>query len=604
MSGPCVLANHKALVLAASRHNSKLRFDEVSPNGLHAQFEYVFYSSLGLLSRFFNPVPYVSSFFSRHHLAASTIRRQGFQCYFSSNNNLEPKVSNWTYPFKLVAGYEKWTAHKSVVLPKEIHRKLTTDMLTTAGFISFREWGTGLPEPERKQIKPRDKQYYVGLSGGGWRALAGHMGAFRALSNKNALGMVNYISSVSGGTWFISKLAFESAFSKNVLRNERDITDVVSDWMEREYFPVVRNTTCSRNTQPTNDPETGLGSLISTAIARMPNPVGSPFLSGTGVAAAHHFNFSWQHLVEQAVLHQDIAQQNLDKIHFAPEARANFGKATLAFNWNQLHQWDSIDRSACSKWFLTEKNGEQHVQYPVYTSALYNQLENNDIELEVKMKGKQMKGLFNVCYKKADSFCLHASSKISMFQTIKETVSGLFGHSESTTSSTKCDSFEFETLTVGQVVSASSAAAGGAAVQAWTQSMLKLAQQTAKDALKGGELNVWYCSHYRILFENILAPSCNRERVVEEFLKVLGCETHDGQIEDFAHTAKRWTAFLKKMAVRMSMTHQLGNSNAGHMAIDGVRTVRRYVLRTLRKNNMTVTCMYPILRRRPCQRHN
>ena len=83
-------------------------------------------------------------------------------------------------------------------------------------------------------------------------------------------------------------------------------------------------------------------------------------------------------------------------------------------------------------------------------------------------------------------------------------------------------------------------------------------------------MNFWYCSHYRVLIENVVG-ACNREFIVEEFFKLLGCETSDGTIEDSATTAKRWAAFLQKMAIQMNVTSPLGHDHAGHMAIDAVR---------------------------------
>merc|ERR1712159_164734 len=97
---------------------------------------------------------------------------------------------------------------------------LVTAMLTNTGLTSIPLGHGTLHAPDRQLVKPRGKPYYVSISGGGWRALAGHMGAFRALSNKNALKLVDTFSSVSGGTWFLTKLAFDANFSQKVIGND------------------------------------------------------------------------------------------------------------------------------------------------------------------------------------------------------------------------------------------------------------------------------------------------------------------------------------------------------------------------------------------------
>ena len=117
--------------------------------------------------------------------------------------------------------------------------KLPTDMLTDTGFISEhfeKEEGQTLEE-----FKPCGKKYYVGISGGGWRAQAAHMGAFRVLGEKDSLSMVNMLSSVSGGTWFLTKLGFDDEFAGKVLGNEAPIGAVVSEWFEDSYFAILRN---------------------------------------------------------------------------------------------------------------------------------------------------------------------------------------------------------------------------------------------------------------------------------------------------------------------------------------------------------------------------
>jgi hypothetical protein len=310
---------------------------------------------------------------------------------------------------------------------------------------------------------------------------------------------------------------------------------------------------------------------------------------GSGIVAASFFNFSWQNLVEEAVLGQDIAHQPLNTIELAPEARATFGKATLAFNWNQLNQWNDANASACSKWFLKDAAG-QHVQYPMYATALYKQhSDDHGIDLEVQMRGEPMKDAFDVCYRTEDDFCFHTPN-ISRF----EALSSWFTTSSTPRLSTGCSNFKFKSLTLGQVVSASSAAAGGGAVHSWVQSIFELVRQRAKDALQGGTVNLWYCSHYRMIIESVVGM-CNQEVVIDEFLRVLGCETSDGTTEVSDSTANRWVKFLQRMAIRMTVDSPLGSFHAGHMAIDAVRPApRTYVPRHLYINNTTATYIYTL----------
>ena len=137
-------------------------------------------------------------------------------------------------------------------------------------------------------------------------------------------------------------------------------------------------------------------------------------------------------------------------------------------------------------------------------------------------------------------------------------------------SSTECTDFNLGGLTVGQVASASSAAAGAAAVREWVHNILELAQHKAKHALKGGSGNIWYCSFYRMLINNFVG-ACNKDTAVDEFLKLTGCETSDGKKENPAITAQRWSQFLEKMAVQMVVdSDSPEHVHAGHMAIDAV----------------------------------
>ena len=122
------------------------------------------------------------------------------------------------------------------------------------------------------------------------------------------------------------------------------------------------------------------------------------------------------------------------------------------------------------------------------------------------------------------------------------------------------------------MASASSAAIGAGAVQAFVQNVIEFVRKYARDTM-AGPVSMLSCSIYRMLIENLVGP-CNRNAVIDEFHKVLGCTTeHDQQnnvVEDSAITAKRWVGFLQKMAIQMTVSGPLGNDHKGHMAVDAV----------------------------------
>ena len=204
------------------------------------------------------------------------------------------------------------------------------------------------------------------------------------------------------------------------------------------------------------------------------------------------------------------------------------------------------------------------MQYPVYTSAMYKELGDGNIDFEVKMQGKPMNKLFQVCRGEWDEFCEDRNNTSNSF------LSYLF--KTSAPLKTECADFALHNLTVGQIASASSAAAGGAAVQSWVQSIVEIARQKVKDTLKG-PMNVLCSDLYEVVTENLVSP-CNREVVLTELYKFLGCETRDVEKEDSLITAKRWSKFLRKMAIPMTSSSPLGDSHVGHMAIDAVRSAQ------------------------------
>ena len=178
------------------------------------------------------------------------------------------------------------------------------------------------------------------------------------------------------------------------------------------------------------------------------------------------------------------------------------------------------------------------------------------------MQGRPMEGLFDVCHIESDDFCPSATTDqnasnvwdqlvASSFDSVKETVSRFW--SKSTAASTnisECTSFNLNPLTVGQVASASSAAAGGGAVQTWVQNAITLVRKTTRSV-------PMRCTVLPMLIENFLSP-CNAEAVKEEIMTFLGCKSFSiwekfsssWANRNSAIIAKQWSAFLQKWQLR------------------------------------------------------
>jgi len=264
-----------------------------------------------------------------------------------------------------------------------IEMKLTTDMLTKEGFIAV---NLGPEDVVELTQSKESKEFYIGVSGGGWRALTGHMGAFRGLSNTSALSKVTMISSVSGGSWFLSKLGFDEDFAVKVLLDDFPIGDVVSEWLRINYFTKIQ-----RVLSEDVDVKGSVSEIVSQAAATI-----KQFL-GTVILVADRFDLSWQEAVETLVLGEHIANKTLDTAKVVHATRAKLGDHFIfSYNWNQLHEW----RDNGKQWFLKKRlgnDGQEHVQYPVYASAQYEQLENGQSKVEVRAQGKPIAELLTVC---------------------------------------------------------------------------------------------------------------------------------------------------------------------------------------------------------------
>ena len=270
--------------------------------------------------------------------------------------------------------------------------KLTPEMLTTAGFIGVR---LGEEEVADLMQNKTSKQYYVAISGGGWRALSGHMGTFRELGITDSLSKVLFFSSVSGGSWFLHKLSFDEDFAEKVLIDNLPIGEVVSEWFEDEYFPAMQQVEQNQTPRDGSEDDFVKGS-VAEMLSQAPDVVKQSL--GNVILVADGFDLSWQEVVEQSVLGKDIANKTLATAELARITRAKFGKEfILSSNWNQLHEWEDNT----TQWFLKKTIGQegqgQHVQYPLYVSAQYERLKNGDIKVGVRAKGKSIAELVTVC---------------------------------------------------------------------------------------------------------------------------------------------------------------------------------------------------------------
>ena len=124
-----------------------------------------------------------------------------------------------------------------------------------------------------------------------------------------------------------------------------------------------------------------------------------------------------------------------------------------------------------------------------------------------------------------------------------------------------CDTFnfDFEGLTIGQVASASSAAAGVGAVRAWIQNVFDFAREKTDEAMGGLQCRI---------SETLIGQVFYEQHVKDEFMTLLGCN----KSETSRTTAERWRGYLHGMAVKMNLSNSTtGESHMSHMAIDAVR---------------------------------
>ena len=134
------------------------------------------------------------------------------------------------------------------------------------------------------------------------------------------------------------------------------------------------------------------------------------------------------------------------------------------------------------------------------------------------------------------------------------------GDESGTESGAQCDTltFDFDGVTIGQVASASSAAAGAGAVQTWMQNLVEFARVTIDRAMSGLQCTV---------SQALISQVFHEQRVKNEFPTLLGCN----ETEPSGTTAERWSGWLRDMAVKMKFSNSAtGESHMSNRVIDAV----------------------------------
>mmetsp|Transcript_42594 Transcript_42594/g.134345 ORF Transcript_42594/g.134345 Transcript_42594/m.134345 type:complete len:304 (+) Transcript_42594:69-980(+) len=107
----------------------------------------------------------------------------------------------------------------------------------------------GLGDPTKPPMKPQPTPIAWCTSGGGFRAMTGGMAIARVFMNVGLLNNTKMyaIASNSGGSWFLSQLAYSDKFRNAVLTSGSNMTAVVTDWMntyktylEKQLGPTVK----------------------------------------------------------------------------------------------------------------------------------------------------------------------------------------------------------------------------------------------------------------------------------------------------------------------------------------------------------------------------
>merc|ERR1719182_284479 len=398
--------------------------------------------------------------------------------------------------------------------------KITTDMLSNAGFVSVKLGKAPIDEP-RKQ-KSDDTKTYFSISGGGWRALSSSVGVLRGLSVTGALANVDMFTSVSGASWFLSKLAFDNEFASEVLGTEVPIGHVITKWYETDYYPGI---TASETKPCTNE----VGKFLSSLSGEQSSI--SPAMIVDMVGDFERFDYDWGRLVHEFIVGDKTSKLSLHTATISDSLRTKIPKQVkFAFNWNHFNHWGGDD---VKQFFLREKKTGKISQRPVYTNAHYD-LDGDDFKVEVKARGSPIKELFEVC--------------------------NVGDNGEHV-----CGDHDFSKLTVGQAASASSAYMGFTTVRPWMKAAFTQIRSTVPIPTEGltGTLA---CKAARPFLGLFLKGHCNRA-VQAEIGKITGCRD-----ETIDETTNRYTRFLRNMAIDFTRAVK-GETDTSKMAFDALNDI-------------------------------
>jgi len=417
-------------------------------------------------------------------------------------------------------GVTVYTARYETQDPTDV--KLTTDMLTSEGFVTVKLGIAPIDEP--RQQKSDDTKYYFSISGGGWRALSSSAGTLRGLSTTGALANVDMFTSVSGASWFLTKLAFDNDFASEVLGSDVPIGRVITKWYETEYFPGM---TQAETTPCSNEIGKFLATISSDQTAI------SPAMIVDMVGDFQQFSYDWSKLVKQFIVGDKTSKLSLHTATLSESLRAKIPKQVkFAFNWNQFNHWGGGDKK---QYFLREKSTGKISQRPVYTNAHYD-LDGDKAEVEVKARGSPVNALFEVCHVEDNG--QHV-----------------------------CGDHDFSDLTVGQTASASSAYMGFTTNRVWmkaafTQIRASLADMVPTDGVTG----FFTCKFFKPILKLFLKGHCN-QAIQKEIANIIGCR--DESVEE---TANRYTGFLQNMAIDFSRGVN-GEKDTSKMAFDALNDI-------------------------------
>lgn len=312
--------------------------------------------------------------------------------------------------------------------------------------------------------------YYMGVSGGGWRALSAAMGAFRGLSKMRkedagdltALEQLKYVSSVSGGSWFMSSLMYSQVFSDLVLVSDEPVAIVVERWF-KAYFQALRTNSIAAMASP----PTSLYQSI-----QLWNRLPLPGMGSSGLINAAGVAFDWRELIEKCVL--DSFTPDLSAKDPTARIANKLQTAILSFNWLTLKTFmgptDISSRLYPDADAVVYPPEDPATQDPIPTS--FNVPTQVDAEQpgSVLMRGAPASLHYGKRWK-AEEFTCRKTSKVDV--RVPDAMPALTTLKNAHDLTFQAGDIAFE-LTVGQIASLSSAAVGMMANIDWLSDAIKV----------------------------------------------------------------------------------------------------------------------------------